>query len=172
LTHDVAKLDLYLSHRAALVDYATPIVGDRMRAEDVVQEAFIRFSAAGPGQAPDALIVQPVGYLYRIVRNLALDWARHLAIEGGRGDTSALEALPDMRPSPERAALYRDELRCVALALNELPPRTRTAFELHRLGGLTLQQVADRLDISLGLTHRLIRDALTHCAERLGNLGP
>lgn len=34
---DDAKLRLYLAHRTALVEYATPIVGDRMRAEDVVQ---------------------------------------------------------------------------------------------------------------------------------------
>ncbi|MCD6074877.1 MAG: hypothetical protein K0Q70_1760, partial [Rhodospirillales bacterium] len=41
---DTAKLTLFLTHRTALIDYAAPIVGDRSRAEDVVQEAFIRFS--------------------------------------------------------------------------------------------------------------------------------
>jgi RNA polymerase sigma-70 factor (ECF subfamily) len=38
---------------------------------------------------------------------------------------------------------------------------------MHRLGGHTLQQIADRLDISIGLAHQLVRDAVTHCADRL-----
>src|SRR3546814_1293981 len=67
------KLNLYLRHRAELIDYATPIVGDRALAEDVVQDAWLRFSEAGSHDAKTRLIRQPVGYLYRIVRNLALD---------------------------------------------------------------------------------------------------
>jgi len=170
---EAVELDIFLAHRAALVDYATPIVGDRMRAEDVVQEAYIRFRAAGASQSAGRGIVQPVGYLYRIVRNLALDWARRLKLEGGRADAgAALAELPSPAPSPERTALYRDELRQVAAALAELPARTRTAFELHRLGGRTLHQVAGELGISVGLAHRLVHDAITHCAERLGALDP
>jgi RNA polymerase sigma-70 factor (ECF subfamily) len=50
----------------------------------------------------------------------------------------------------------------------QLPERTRIAFEMHRLGGCTLQQVANHLGISIGLVHQLVRTALTHCAEQLG----
>ncbi len=74
------KLQLYLSHRAALIEYAMPIVGDRMRAEDVVQEAFLRFAPARPAPA-DPARNQPLGYLYRIVRNLALDLTRRRLTE-------------------------------------------------------------------------------------------
>lgn len=161
LQHDAAKLDLFLSHRARLIDYAAPLVGCRARAEDIVQEAFIRFSSG------EAKLAQPVGYLYRIVRNLAVDWARHVAVEGTSSDTAALEEVPASAASPEQAAVYRDELRIVTEALAELPPRTRMAFEMHRLGGLTLQEIAGRLGISVGLAHQLVRDALSHCAERL-----
>jgi len=168
--HDAAHLDLFLAHRAALVDYAAPIVGCRSRAEDIVQEAYIRFSSAARGQG--GRIAHPASYLYRIVRNLAVDWARHLAVEGPRAEPGVLEALPAAAPSPERAALDRDAVRRVAAALDELPARTRQAFELHRLAGLTLQAVAARLGISLSLAHLLVRDALTHCAERLGDLDP
>jgi len=71
------KLQLYLAHRAALLDYAAPIVGCRARAEDVVQEAWLRFSR----QQDDADIRHPASYLYRIVRNLALDQTRRTATE-------------------------------------------------------------------------------------------
>ena len=37
---------IFVEQRTALIDYAFPIVGCRAHAEDVVQEAYIRFDAA------------------------------------------------------------------------------------------------------------------------------
>lgn len=163
MQRDVPPLDLFLAHRTALLDYATPIVGCRARAEDVVQEAFLRFTQTSNG---GEAIGQPVAYLYRIVRNLAIDVTRRLANETLR-DGASLEAIVSPAPSPERTAIGRDELRQVAEALDELPERTRRAFEMHRLSGHTFREIARTLGISVGLAHQLVRDALTHCAERL-----
>jgi RNA polymerase sigma-70 factor (ECF subfamily) len=186
LDHKAVKLELFLTHRAALIDYATPLVGDKARAEDVVQDAYIRFTAtAGEaagrekasgeragGEAADGgtRIAHPVAYLYRIVRNLAFDWNRRRVTEGAVADPAALDRVPAATASPEREALYRDELRVVAQALAELPERTRVAFEMHRLGGKTLREIATRLNISVGLAHQLVRDAMTHCAAALGDM--
>lgn len=164
-----SKLSVYVSHRADLVDYATPILGCRSLAEDVVQDAYIRFSKAIDGEGePRPAISHPVGYLYRIVRNLALNRVRRRATQRETDDFGGLDAIAANVPSPEETSLYRGELRAVAAALSVLPYRTRRAFELYRLGGYTLQQVADALDISVGQAHRLIQDAMIHCAERLG----
>jgi len=75
-----ATLSVFLAHRRALVNYASGIIGSRTHAEDVVQEAYIRFSAAGDGQQGKP-IDHPVSYLYRIVRNLAIDWTRRSSWE-------------------------------------------------------------------------------------------
>ncbi|TBU97179.1 sigma-70 family RNA polymerase sigma factor [Phytopseudomonas dryadis] len=161
------NLELYLAHRAALVDYAAPIVGCRAQAEDVVQEAWLRFNRRSPHNQP---LSQPVGYLYRIVRNLALDLNRRLTLEKCQPDgDQMLDELAAPTPSPEREALYRDELRVLQEALAQLPERTRSAFHMHRLLGLTFQDIAARLGISVSLAHQLVRDALTHCAEQLGD---
>ncbi|TBV08664.1 sigma-70 family RNA polymerase sigma factor [Phytopseudomonas dryadis] len=161
----VTKLELYLAHRAALVDYATPIVGCRARAEDVVQEAWLRFN----GHGQDAVVIdKPLNYLYRIVRNLAFDLTRRLATERRQpGGEALLEELSDQTPGPEQQASSSDELRIVNAALDELPARTRQAFEMHRLGGHTLQHIAATLGISVGLAHQLVHQALCHCADRL-----
>jgi DNA-directed RNA polymerase specialized sigma24 family protein len=58
-------------------------------------------------------------------------------------------------------------LRAVQAALLELPERTRIALEMHRFGGATLKDIADFLDISVGLAHALVRDGLEHCRTRL-----
>lgn len=159
------KLDLYLTHRAALVDYAAPIVGCRSRAEDVVQEAWLRFNGR---EEQGTGVNNPVGYLYRIVRNLALDLTRRIATERRQPDgDELLSDLPSSTASPEQQAASLDELQVISEALAELPERTRVAFEMHRLGGYTLQQVAAALGVSLGLTHQLVHDALSHCADRL-----
>lgn len=167
-----SQLDLYVLHRAALVDYATPIAGSRAVAEDVVQEAWLRFSAAArQPRGAEQVILKPLGYLHRVVRNLALDGARRLAWEGAwRREAGAV--VENHAHSPEQIHADREEVRRVADALAELPERTRRAFELHRIAGLTMPQIAAELGISVGLTHQLIRQAVTHCAERLDGPGP
>ena len=108
------------------------------------------------------------GYLYRIVRNLSLDLTRSMATEKRQPDSDALLAeLPAVTASPEQEVVGQDELQQVADALARLPERTRMAFEMHRLGGYTLQQVASALGISVGLTHHLVHEALSHCAAWL-----
>lgn len=92
------KLDLYLLHRLALVDYAASLLSCRAQAEDVVQEAWLRFSSR---DSVDAVIEQPVGYLYRIVRNLAFDLSRRDATERRQPDgDELLETLSDDKPGP------------------------------------------------------------------------
>jgi DNA-directed RNA polymerase specialized sigma24 family protein len=88
---DDTPLALYSAHRNALTSYASGIVGDHSRAEDVVQEAWLRFVAA-MGKGP---LEEPVGYLYRIVRNLAVDYRRRMIRDkalAGQGLEDAADA--------------------------------------------------------------------------------
>lgn len=160
---DKAKLDLFVAHRSALIDYAKPILGCRARAEDVVQEAYLRFD----GIAADRTLDEPVGFLFRIVRNLAVDLSRRLGREGRLHTQVESDDIAEDRPSPEAEALYRDQLQAVLQALDELPERTRIAVRMHRLDGCTLAQIAAHLGISVGLAHSLVADGIDHCRRRL-----
>lgn len=167
MTHIDEDADLFLRHQAALIEVATPILGCRSRAEDVVQDAYLRFTAARSGRSD---ILRPVNYLFQIVRRLAFDGARAQARERpGLGDSQFLEAMPAPAASPEQVAADRRDLALVATALAELPARTRLAFEMHRLGGHKLQDVAQALGISVTLAHQLVHKALAHCAARLAD---
>lgn len=162
------KLQLYLSHRAALVEYALPIVGDRMRAEDVVQEAFLRFAPSRP--PADPALDQPRRYLYRIVRNLAYDLTRRRLTEE-RYQLGELNwwMVPATPRTPEEDVAFGEKLRRIDEALAEFPPRVRLAVKMHRLGGFTLQEIAERLGVSVNMVHRMIRDAVLVVAERLAD---
>lgn len=167
MTADPTTADLYVAHRARLVRYASRIVGSRSVAEDVVQEAYLRFTVQAGGAEADP-VLEPVRYLYRIVRNLALDWLRRprhpLASEIG---DDLLTGVAAASPTPEADTMWRQEVELMEQALASLPERTRMAFEMHRLGGYTLQAVADRLGISVTRAHQLVTDAMTRCAARL-----
>ena len=162
-------LDTFLKHRDALVAYATPLVGDRMRAEDVVQEAWLRFSAATRKNGGNARpITYPVAYLYRIVRNLAIDFAGRLNAEAWHPSSDAvLSAVPANTVDPEQQAVYRDQLQAVAAALDELPERTRRAFDLHRFDEKTYTEIGEILGISQARAHGLVREAVAYCTRRL-----
>jgi len=172
---DQMLLDLYLAHRSALIAYAARIVGSRVRAEDLVQDAYLRVMASDAQVASDMMsnrdIARPVAYLYRIVRNLAVDWQRHLSVEDiDRQSSEAMDSVAAPLSSPEQEVLHRQQLRLVAEALAELPQRTQTVFEMRWLEGHTLHEIAERLDVSVTLAHQLSRSAVTHCAKRLSEL--
>ncbi|WP_296331667.1 sigma-70 family RNA polymerase sigma factor [Reyranella sp.] len=157
---------LFIEHRLSLVDYAAGIVGSRAAAEDVVQEAWLRFDEVSRRQ----LLNQPLSYLYRIVRNLAIDGHRKQVREERYmvpGAAVLAESLAEDRPTPEAEAEGRGELRALLAAMQELPERTRVALEMHRMGGATLREIAEYLGISVGLAHTLVIDGLEHCRARL-----
>jgi RNA polymerase sigma-70 factor (ECF subfamily) len=155
-----------MAHRGELLNYAIGIVRDSARAEDVVQEAYLRFDSATDGRS----LEEPVGYLYRIVRNLAVDGRRQQLREARYIVSNAefqAEQTAENRPSPEAELVGKDEIRAMLAAMAELPERTRIALEMHRIGGSKLKDIADHLGISVGLAHALVVDGLEHCRARL-----
>lgn len=158
----VDRATLFVAHRGSLVSYANGILRDRAGAEDVVQEAWLRFSAAADGDK----VLNPVSYLYRIVRNLALDGAMRRSAEARR-DKASGDLLPSEAPSSEQVLYFRDELRVLSDALSELPARTQAVFRMYRIEGCTLQTVADHFGISIVRVHQLVKEALIHASARL-----
>ena len=95
----------YDTHYAALIESVAPILGCRFRAQDVVQDAWIKLAEHPPADT----VRQPVSYLFRLVRNLAIDRARRLALEVRYGAREELPlAAPSADPTPEQAAISRD----------------------------------------------------------------
>ena len=159
-----AIADLFVTHRERLCDSAMKILGCRHRAEDVVQDTFLKVTEA----ASAFTIRQPVAYLHQVVRNLAIDRYRRSALETicFRAEEEGLQ-VSDLSHTPEAVVAGRQHLSLVCGALGRLPERTRKAFELHRLGGLTQREVARELGVSPTLVNFMIRDALLACRDAM-----
>jgi RNA polymerase sigma-70 factor (ECF subfamily) len=150
-----------MAHRDALLNYAHQLLRDRGNAEDLVQEAWLRFSSS---RREPAELAQPAKYLFAIVRNLALDWLRRSAVHAPEAMTAEVfESLPSDAPSAERVLYYRDELRAMEKVLAELPERTQVAFIMYRVERRTLQEIAGHLGVSVPRVHKMVKDAMLHC---------
>lgn len=160
-------MDVYCNHRQDLVDYATPIIGCRNQAEDIVQDAFLRFLPEKNSRPPKK---SGLAYLYKTVRNLAIDFIRRSAMENRHQSSGNIEWLnPGEAPSPELVNQRRTDLDAITNALSQLPEKERIAVEMHRIGGYTLQEIAHHLNVSVATAHRLLRNGLIKVVRALND---
>ncbi|MCY1362062.1 hypothetical protein D9M69_487620 [compost metagenome] len=159
-------LQALVENRSTLVKTAARITGCHSRAEDVVQDAFLRLANVQKIALP---LKAQVNYVFRIVRNLAIDHYRKQAMEQ-KYTGSEEEGLNTAThgATPESTNLHHETLDIIDTALNQLPPRTRYAFEMYRLHGIPQKDIAKELGVSPTLVNFMIRDALVHCRKTVG----
>ena len=140
--HDGRQWDDWLSrHGPAMLLLARQIVPARADAEDVVQEAFIRFWAAR-GRVTD-----PVAYLFACVRSAALDWRRAGTRRGRREEAAARPESPG-DASHFEPAVERDERRAaIEAAVATLPEAQREVLVMKVWAKLSFPQIGLALDI-------------------------
>lgn len=172
-----AKGDLpgiYLAKREDLIRYFTARLRSRESAEDLIQDLFVRLCALQPHAAID----NPSAYLFRLANNMMLDRLRSTQRSGARdeawrrshGADVGGQAVMDTA-SPEQAAAARERLRRTLEAIESLPPRTRRAFELHRLEGLSQEQTARTLGVSRKTIEKQVSAALKQVLAALRRSG-
>ena len=162
----VQQLDiLFITNRVQLLRAAYKILGDWERAEDIVQDAYIKITELSLNAQN---VKQPLAYLFQIVRNLAIDQYRRTTFEKelfGMEEEGLL--VPDLIGVPEINVINRQKLEFIVRALSQLPERTRRVFELYRIKGYTHRMIADELNISASLANILIHQATEHCKSVL-----
>lgn len=144
---------LYEQHGPALVAYACSFVTDAAAAEDVVHQVFLRLLSAEI-RTPDV----PVAYLYRAVRNAALN-ARRSVQRGVPLDSNS--SVFERRDGNREAALALQQ------ALAELPEEQREAVVMRVWSGMTLEEVAAATAAPLHTVASRYRYALEKLREKL-----
>jgi RNA polymerase sigma-70 factor (ECF subfamily) len=151
---------VYDRHGGAAFSLAYRIVGDRLVAEEVTQEAFL--SVWRSGARFDRTRGSVRTWLLGVVRNRAIDVLRR---ESGRAPTVSLEldAVPEQesRFEPTDAeALRRETTREVRGALAHLPEDQVQVVQLAYFGGLSHTEIAEVLGMPLGTVKGRMRLAM------------
>lgn len=157
---------LYLSEKGQLARVIQRIVRNSSTAEDLVHDSFVTLI----GKEADASIRDQVAYLTRIAQNLALDHRRREARMSSL-EEAAIFDLADASPSPETVVADRDALVQTLKILAAMPERTQRAFQMHRLGEMTLAQIAVELSISTAHAGRLVMDGYRRIRDGLRAAG-
>jgi RNA polymerase sigma-70 factor (ECF subfamily) len=132
---------------------------DACDAADVAHDTFVRIL----GSRNVAQIREPKDYLATIARGLVIDRYRRRAIETAYLET--LTARPEATAiSEEDKALIIETLVAVDRALASLGLRTQRIFMLSQIEGLTYQQIAQQLKVSLTTVKKHMIRALTECS--------
>ncbi len=153
---------LVRQHTPRMYRVALRIVGEAVDAEDVVQDAWISAWRALRGYRGDAA---PSTWLYRVVSNAAVAHLRHRRPTVPLDDTADRLFIADDADVPERAALRANEAAAVHRAVAELDPAQRVPLVLREFEGLSYEEVAAVLEISVPAVrsrlHRARRTLLT-----------
>jgi RNA polymerase sigma-70 factor, ECF subfamily len=160
---DDRGVDAFEAHRDHLLGLAYRMLGSIAEAEDVVQEAYLRWHAADTGDVAD-----PRAYLARVVTRLGLD---HLKSARVRREHYVGPWLPEPvvdadALSAGTASEYADDVTvALLLALERLSPLERAAFLLHDVFDLDFAEVARTLKRSEAACRQLAARGRAHVRE-------
>jgi RNA polymerase sigma-70 factor, ECF subfamily len=167
-------------HRTPVFNFIFRFTGHRARAEDVLQETWLKVVRGAPDYETKAKFTT---WLYTIARNLCVDSARKESYRqaaslesptaGSEGEDSRPlgEALPDEGASPERGAYNARVRPLLARALAGLPEEQREVFVLREYSGIPFKDIAEVTGVSENTVKSRMRYALEGLRRRLAELG-
>ena len=161
-----ALAELYDRYGPLAYSVAFRVLGDPGRAEDAVQEAFLKIwnGAASFDVRRGSLR----GWLLTSVRNRSIDYLR------GRGahERRELELQPTLAESAPHSDPWREvslslERAAVREAMSSLPPEQREAIELAYFGGYSHKEIAGMTSVPLSTVKGRMRLALEKLSSYL-----
>jgi RNA polymerase sigma factor (sigma-70 family) len=144
---------------------AVAIVGDRGRAEDVAQEAFVR--AWRHAEAYDARRGSVATWLMAITRNLAIDTLRVERVRPADVVDVVDLRLVDPDVGPDERAGRSSEVARAMTALRALPEEQRRAVVLASVYGRTAAEISELESIPLGTAKTRVRTGLIRLRSAL-----
>ncbi|TDD68507.1 RNA polymerase sigma-70 factor [Jiangella aurantiaca] len=154
--------DPFQRHRGLLFTVAYELLGSVADAEDVVQDTWLRWSAADRSD-----VVEPKAYLVRIATRLALNRLRTLR---SRRETYVGPWLPEpLATGPDaagRVELTEDVSMAMLVVLETLTPIERAVFVLREVFGFAHAEIATALDRSEASVRQVAHRAREHVQAR------
>jgi RNA polymerase sigma factor (sigma-70 family) len=145
----VAELGaFYTEHRSELLAHANRVLKDSAKAEEITQDALIKFMLAAPElESTD----HALSYLHRTIENLCIDLFR---LEGRRPNlvvlddaTAEVEAAWQVNGDHSSAISAAEDAAIIRQALAMLSPAERAALVMWEMEGRSTSEIASELGI-------------------------
>lgn len=151
-------------HYDDLVDHLRRRFGDKGFARDVVQDVCVQLLEKPPADA----VQKQYAFLRRVSTHLAID--RYRVEQGRHRIVESVADLPDHiadeRNHEDQFEAGR-ELDVLTELIENLPPRCREVFIMHKIYELPQVEVAARLKISRQMVEKHLRVGMLACREKL-----
>ena len=153
-----------LAHEASLVRYLFRTWPHRQEVFDLRQDVYVRVYEAAAKARPQA----PKSFLFATARHLMTDRIRRKRIVSidAVGDLDALNVMVEDISPEQRISAY-EELRRLAEAIDQLPPRCREVVWLRRVDELAQKDVAVRLGITQKVVEKHVMKGMKLLAAAL-----
>jgi RNA polymerase sigma-70 factor (ECF subfamily) len=136
---DARTLDALVANHRDFLAFVERRVGDRVLAEEIVQDAFVKSVEHG-----DDIRESSVGWFYRVLRNAVVDHQRRAAMASRR-----LEAFAEELATTSDGGEARDAAcRCVGVLAETLNPDYADALRRIEIDGLPVKDYATERDMS------------------------
>ncbi|HDI4958939.1 TPA: sigma-70 family RNA polymerase sigma factor [Salmonella enterica] len=144
---------LYGAHHGWLKSWLTRKLQSAFDADDIAQDTFLRVM----GSDSLSTIRDPRSFLCTLAKRVMVDLFRRNALENAYLEMLALA------PSPEERESQLETLQLIDSMLDGLNGKTREAFLLSQLDGLTYSEIALKLGISVSSVKKYMAKAIEHC---------
>lgn len=170
---DTARFeDLVRAQAPRAIRLAYRLVGNRADAEEIAQEAFLRFFAGIDKFRGECSVGT---WIHRTVTRLAIDHLRRERLRRQifffrkeEDDPEPMDYVADPRPGPGDCLIGAETGRRLAKAMQKLPSRQRAVFVLRHQEELPLKEIASLLDLEEGTVKAHLHRAVMRLRRELG----
>jgi RNA polymerase sigma-70 factor (ECF subfamily) len=160
--------DIYLDYFSALYKYAYAILNDKIIAEEMIHQVFLKILEKG--KAVD-IHTSLKAYLYRSVHNECLNYLKHQQIKNEH-QSKMINVMSHESDNPSGKLQYRELEQRLREAINQLPEQCRTIFQLSRFEELKYAEIAAQLGISIKTVEGQMSKALKKLRIQLADYLP
>jgi RNA polymerase sigma factor (sigma-70 family) len=161
----------YTQNRAELIAHANRIVKDRAKAEEITQEALVKFMLAAPELSSDS---HALSYLHRTIENLCIDLFRAenrrpnlIALDDA---TAEVESTWQVSGDHSLAISAAEDAAIIRQALSLLSPAERAALVMWEVEGRSTKEIAKELGINESAVRHTVSRARASLRKVLSEL--
>lgn len=167
--HLEQKFEVFFMHYFPRVkNFAWKLLKSEYDAEDIAQDIFLKLWEM-PGLWSDNPLALD-SYLYKMTKNRVIDLIRKRYSEPGYAADSLYDAglVEAAQTGSALSDIYYKEIRLILkLSLEQMPAQRRKIFEMSRYGGMSNQQIAEELNLSVRTVEHHIYLALLELKKKL-----